>query len=103
MVMIRRIVGFFLRMLMVWRCTSCGNCGTARATRFCTWTSAFLTFVPSLKVTVRPYEPSLLEFDDMYCIPSRPLTCCSIGAATVSATTPALAPGYEHETFTVGG
>ena len=34
---------------------------------------------------------------------STPLTCCSIGAATVSATTWALAPGYEAETSTVGG
>ena len=34
---------------------------------------------------------------------STPLTCCSIGAATVSATTWALAPGYEQDTCTVGG
>ena len=34
---------------------------------------------------------------------STPLTCCSIGAATVSATTWALAPGYVAETWTVGG
>src|SRR5437764_13522729 len=39
----------------------------------------------------------------MYIIPSTPFTCCSIGAATVSATTWALAPGYEAETSTVGG
>jgi hypothetical protein len=30
----------------------------------------------------------------MYIIPSTPFTCCSIGAATVSATVSALAPGY---------
>ena len=34
---------------------------------------------------------------------STPLTCCSIGAATVSATTWALAPGYWQVTLTVGG
>src|SRR5256885_14690740 len=36
-------------------------------------------------------------------MPSTPLTCCSIGAATVSATTWALAPGYVADTSTVGG
>ena len=46
-----------------------------------------------LKVTVRLYEPSLVHCDDMYSMSSTPLTCCSIGAATVSATTWALAPG----------
>src|SRR5262245_30244066 len=39
----------------------------------------------------------------MYMIPSTPLTCCSIGAATESATSLALAPGYVHVTWTVGG
>ena len=37
--------------------------------------------------------PSLVHCEDMYIMPSTPLTCCSIGAATVSATTWALAPG----------
>src|SRR4051794_16678602 len=31
------------------------------------------------------------------------MTCCSIGAATVSATTLELAPGYVQLTWTVGG
>ena len=48
---------------------------------------------PSLKVTVSVYVPSLVHCDDMYIMFSTPLTCCSIGAATVSATTWALAPG----------
>src|SRR5262245_45767896 len=39
----------------------------------------------------------------MYIMPSTPLTCCSMGAATVSATTCALAPGYAADTSTVGG
>src|SRR5678815_3368586 len=34
---------------------------------------------------------------------STPLTCCSIGAATVSATTCALAPGYAVFTRIIGG
>src|SRR5512132_2825277 len=34
---------------------------------------------------------------------STPLTCCSIGAATVSATTWAWAPGWMAVTRTVGG
>src|SRR4051794_3929244 len=39
----------------------------------------------------------------MYIIFSTPLTCCSIGAATVSATVWALAPGYAQVTWIVGG
>src|SRR5262249_37975404 len=39
----------------------------------------------------------------MYIMPSTPLTCSSMGAATVSATTWALAPGYDADTSTVGG
>src|SRR4029077_7640163 len=71
--------------------------------RFCTSTWAMLMSVPSAKVTSRVYEPSLLLADDMYIMPSTPLICCSMGAATVSATTWALAPGYAAETSTVGG
>ena len=70
-----------------------GQVGSAMATRFCTSTWAMFRSVPSSKVTVRVYEPSLVLCDDMYSMPSTPLTCCSIGAATVSATTWALAPG----------
>src|SRR5258707_467243 len=39
----------------------------------------------------------------MYIMPSTPLTACSMGAATVSATVLALAPGYDADTSTVGG
>src|SRR3954453_10945117 len=39
----------------------------------------------------------------MYSMFSTPTICCSIGAATVSATTLALAPGYWQVTETVGG
>ena len=73
--------------------TTSGSVGSAMATRFCTSTWAMFTLVPSSKVTSRVYVPSLLLCDDMYIIPSTPTTCCSIGAATVSATTFELAPG----------
>src|SRR5215469_10850343 len=39
----------------------------------------------------------------MYIIPSTPLTWASIGAAIVSRTVWALAPGYSAVTCTVGG
>src|SRR5262245_22777109 len=83
--------------------TTSGSSGVAWVTRFCTSTWAVFRSVPSLKVMVRLYEPSLVHCDDMYIIFSTPLTCCSIGAATVSATTWALAPGYWAVTCTVGG
>ena len=67
--------------------------GSAIATRFCTCTWAVSTSVPSLNVTSKVYEPSLLLCDVMYSMFSTPTTCCSIGAATVSAITLALAPG----------
>jgi hypothetical protein len=44
-------------------------------------------------VTIRLYDPSLPHELDMYSIFSTPLTCDSIGAAMVLATTWALAPG----------
>src|ERR1700677_4496392 len=77
--------------------------GNARATRFWTITCARFKSTPSLKVIVRLYEPSLVHCDAMYIMFSTPLTCCSIGAATVSATTWALAPGYVQSTDTLGG
>ena len=73
--------------------TTSGSDGCAMATRFCTSTWAMLMSVPISNVTSSVYEPSLLLCDDMYIIRSTPFTCCSIGAATVSATTCALAPG----------
>src|SRR5262249_1690811 len=83
--------------------TVSGSEGRARLTRFCTSTCAMSRFVPSSNVTVRLYPPSFVHWDDMYSIFSTPFTCCSIGAATVSRTTEALAPGYEPDTCTVGG
>ena len=85
--------GVFLRIVMPWFWTGVGSSGMASVTRFCTMTRAVFRSVPMSKVTVSVYEPSLPICEDMYSMPSTPLTCCSIGAATVSATTWALAPG----------
>src|SRR6266481_3402903 len=101
--MMLRMSGVFLRMVMPWFCTEGGSSGKANWTRFWTMTSAVFRSVPMSKVTVSVYEPSLPICEDMYSMPSTPLTCCSIGAATVSATTWALAPGYWIVTATAGG
>src|SRR5438270_455962 len=85
------------------RRTSSGSCGSATASRFCTNTWAWSRLVPMLNVMVSEYPPSAEQVEDMYIMFSTPLTCCSIGAATVSATTWALAPGYWQLTLTVGG
>src|SRR4029077_13699958 len=98
-----RMLGDFFLVETPIALTVSGSDGSARLTRFCTRTCAMSRFVPSLKVTVRLYPPSLVHCDDMYNMFSTPITCCSIGAATVSRTTDALAPGYEHDTWTVGG
>ena len=73
--------------------TMSGSVGKAIETRFCTSTWAMSRLVPNSNVTVRLYAPSFVHCDDMYMIPSTPFTCCSIGAATESATSRALAPG----------
>ena len=54
-------------------------------------------------MTVIPIEPSSELLDERYSMSSTPLTCCSIGTATLSATTGALAPGQRPVTDTVGG
>ena len=91
--MIFRMSGVLLRIVMPCRWTGVGSSGMASVTRFCTITSAVFRSVPTSKVKLSEYEPSLPDCDDMYSMPGTPLTCCSIGAATVSATTWALAPG----------
>ena len=55
---------FFLVVTPVCLTTS-GSVGMAIATRFCTSTWAMSRSVPSLKVTVRLYAPSLVHCDDM--------------------------------------
>jgi hypothetical protein len=91
--MISRMSGVFLRMVMPCRWTAVGSSGMASVTRFCTMTRAASRLVLTSKVQFSVYEPSLPDCDDMYSMPGTPVTCCSIGAATVSATTWALAPG----------
>src|SRR4051812_13246290 len=103
MLMTRRMSGDFLRVVTPVCLTTSGSDGSARLTRFCTSTCARLRLTPCLKVTVRLYEPSLVHCDDMYSIPSTPLTCCSMGAAIACETTSALAPGKLQSTWTTGG
>src|SRR5262249_48288527 len=96
-------LGDFFFTEMPRRLTRSGKIGSASDSRFCTSTCEMFRSVPGLNVTVRVYAPSLVHCDDMYIMFSTPLACCSMGAATVSATTLALAPGYEADTTTVGG
>src|SRR5260370_22606814 len=84
-------------------CTGCGSRGSAIATRFCTCTCAISRLVPMSKVTAMAKRPSAVEFEEMQSIPSAPLIWCSIGAATVSATVSALAPGNWPVTLITGG
>ncbi len=88
-----RMSGVRLRMVIPCSWTAVGSWGMASVTRFWTITSAAFRLVPISNVTVSEYDPSLPDCEDMYSMPGTPLTCCSIGAATVSATTWALAPG----------
>lgn len=86
-----------------WRVTAEGRRGSTSCTRFCTFTDASSSEVPSLNVTVRLYEPSEPDVELMYIIPSTPFTDSSMGTPTVSATVCASAPGYVALTETVGG
>src|SRR5205823_14593080 len=76
-----------------WRRTSSGSDGSATASRLWTCTWALSRLVPISNVMVSEYDPSDELVEDMYIMFSTPLTCCSIGAATVLATSLALAPG----------
>src|SRR4051812_38924144 len=80
-----------------------GSFGIARLTRFCTRICARFRSTPCSKVIVKLYAPSLVHDDDMYSISSTPLTCSSIGLATDSETTCALAPAKVQLTDTFGG
>ncbi len=91
--MIIRMLGDFFLTDTPRRFTRSGRIGSASDSRFCTSTCAMFRSTPGLNVTVSVYVPSFVHCDDMYIMFSTPLTCCSIGAATVSATTCAFAPG----------
>src|SRR3954465_12621465 len=97
------MLGDFFLVVTPWSCTWEGSRGRACVTRFSTSTWAMFRSVPISKVTVRLYWPSLVDWEDMYIMPSTPLTCCSIGAAPALATPGALAPGYVALTVTGGG
>ena len=75
------------------RRTSSGRPGSASRTRLATLFAARSTSVPMSKVTVVVTRPLLVEIELMYCIPSTPLICSSIGAATVFCNASAVAPG----------
>ena len=82
-----RMSGESFRVVTPVRLSTSGSFGRARFTRFCKSTCARFRFIPCLNVTVSLYVPSLAHCDDMYNMFSTPLTICSMGAATVSATT----------------
>ncbi len=83
--------------------TEDGNRVSAGCSRFCTLMRARSGSVPTAKVTDREYRPALDALDDMYSMPSTPLTASSMGPPTASEITWALAPGYTAATRTVGG
>ena len=87
------MLGDFFFVVTPCRFTSSGSFATATATRFCVKTWAWSMSVPVLKVTSITLWPSLVLFDDTESMFSTPLTSCSIGVVTVSATTWASAPG----------
>ncbi len=76
-----RMSGERLRVVTPVCLTTVGSDGRARLTRFSTSTCAMFTSTLCSKVTLRLYEPSLVHEEDMYIMPSTPLTCCSTGAA----------------------
>ena len=85
--------GDALRTVTPRRCTSSGRRGVATETRFCTSTCAISTSVPGLNTTLMFSVPSPTDCEVMYSMLSTPFTSCSIGVATVSASTSAEAPG----------
>jgi hypothetical protein len=85
--------GEALRTVTPSRCTSSGRRGTATETRFCTSTCAVSTSVPGLNTTLIVSVPSPTDCELMYSMLSTPFTSCSIGVATVCASTSADAPG----------
>ena len=85
--------GVFLRVVTPSARTESGSRGSADATRFCTSTCAVSRLVPSLNTTLIVTAPFAVDDDVIYSMFSTPLISCSSGAATVSASTSADAPG----------
>jgi hypothetical protein len=73
--------------------TSAGNRGCARATLFCTCTSAMSWLVPVAKLKVMVAVPLLLDVEVKYNRLSMPVSCCSMICVTVDSMVAALAPG----------
>ena len=82
-----------LRTLTPCRRTSSGSCDSAVWTRLLTLMAARSGSVPIAKVMVMPSAPLPALAERRYSMSSTPLMACSSGAATVSATVSALAPG----------
>ena len=80
-----------------------GSRGVASDTRFCTLTAAMSGLVPTANVMAIDSVPVDELFERMYSMCSTPFSACSSGAATVSAMTSALAPGYTVLTPICGG
>src|SRR6202012_3729071 len=80
-----------------------GNKGVAILTRFCTSRVAISISVPILNVTFICIRPLLVLLLCMYSMPGVPLTCCSMGVATVCSTVWASAPVNWAFTCTSGG
>src|ERR1700743_835756 len=72
-------------------------------TRFWTFRAAMWTFVPTLKVTLTFILPVFVFVLCMYSMPGDPLTCSSMGMATVCSTVCASAPVYCPVIDTEGG
>jgi len=82
-----------LRTLTPCRRTSSGSCDSALCTRLLTLMAARSGSVPIANVMVMASEPLPALAERTYSMLSTPLIACSSGAATVSATVSALAPG----------
>nr|WP_276602872.1 hypothetical protein [Nannocystis pusilla] len=76
-----------------WRWTSCGSCGIASCSLFCTCTWAMSGSVPGSKVRVSWAEPVASLDDDTKRSPSRPTMRCSMTCVTVSSSVLAEPPG----------
>ena len=74
-----------------WR-TSAGSWGSARATRFCTFTWLMSPSVPLANDTVMALLPSAALVEVMNSMFSTPLICCSSTEVTPSSTLTASAP-----------
>ena len=85
------------------RRTSSGKRGRAIFTRLLTLKVAWSTSVPTSKVAVIVNVPLESALELKYSRSSTPLSCSSMGAATVFARVSALAPGKVAVINTVGG